>query len=80
MNAAAYLDDVEDRYCSRNEVLDEDPRAWMKREFTDNPNARHVNYTQEELNDMIETSEAQKVCFSCFSRSIISKIFYQYVE
>jgi hypothetical protein len=62
LNASAYLDDVEDRYRSRNEVLDEDPREWMKREYTDNPDAVHKNYTQDELNEMIETSKAQKSC------------------
>lgn len=61
LNASAYLDDVERRYQSRNEVLDEDPKVWMKREFTDNPKAMHKNFTEDELDKMIETSNAQKV-------------------
>lgn len=61
LNASAYLDDVERRYQSRNEVLDEDPKVWMKREFTDNPKAMHKNFTEDELDKMIEVSNAQKV-------------------
>ncbi|KAE9410234.1 hypothetical protein BT96DRAFT_912475 [Gymnopus androsaceus JB14] len=60
LNASAYLDDVEYRYQSRNEVLDEDPRVWMKREFTDNPKATHKNYAEDELKEMIDASNAQK--------------------
>ncbi|KIK71656.1 hypothetical protein GYMLUDRAFT_66773 [Collybiopsis luxurians FD-317 M1] len=60
LNSTAYLDDVEDRYRSRNEVLDEDPKEWMRREYTDNPDAMRKTFTQEELNDMIEASNAQK--------------------
>ncbi|KAF9059970.1 hypothetical protein BDP27DRAFT_1370970 [Rhodocollybia butyracea] len=33
LNATEYLDDIEDRYRSRKEVYDEDPREWMKREI-----------------------------------------------
>lgn len=62
LNASAYLDDVEDRYRSRNEVLDEDPREWMKREFKDSPKALGVNYSQAEVDAMIQISNAQKVC------------------
>ncbi|KAJ3855329.1 hypothetical protein EV368DRAFT_79740 [Lentinula lateritia] len=64
LNASAYLDDVEDRYRSRNEVLDEDPREWMKREFKDNPKALGVNYSQAEVDAMIQTSNAQKELYA----------------
>ncbi|KAF5377134.1 hypothetical protein D9757_008771 [Collybiopsis confluens] len=60
MNSVLYLADVEDRYQSRNEVLDEDPRVWMKREYTDNPDAVDRNYTEQEVDEMIEVSNAQK--------------------
>ncbi|KAF8832799.1 hypothetical protein HHX47_DHR1001947 [Lentinula edodes] len=64
LNASAYLDDVEDRYRSRNEVLDEDPREWMKREYKDNPKALDVNYSQAEVDVMIQTSNAQKELYA----------------
>ncbi|KAF9058969.1 hypothetical protein BDP27DRAFT_1431979 [Rhodocollybia butyracea] len=60
LNATEYLDDVEDRYRSRNEVYDEDPREWMKREITDNPNASFKNYTEDDVKEMIEVSDFQK--------------------
>ncbi|KAJ4489223.1 hypothetical protein C8R41DRAFT_835310 [Lentinula lateritia] len=64
LNASAYLDDVEDRYRSRNEVLDEDPREWMKREFKDSPKALGVNYSQAEVDAMIQISNAQKELYA----------------
>ncbi|KAJ4470912.1 hypothetical protein J3R30DRAFT_1137744 [Lentinula aciculospora] len=59
LNSSAYLDDIEDRYRSRNAVLDEDPRVWLGREVRKDINT----YTQDELNSMIESSNAQKVSF-----------------
>ncbi|KAJ3798693.1 hypothetical protein GGU11DRAFT_780027 [Lentinula aff. detonsa] len=64
LNSSAYLDDVEDRYRSRNEVLDEDPREWMKREFRDNPQASDADYSQDEVERMIEISNAQKELYA----------------
>ena len=61
LHAASYREDIKFMHQSRNESLDADPKTWMETEFRNNPNAMHVDYEDEELQKMDETSNAQKV-------------------
>ncbi|KAK7464350.1 hypothetical protein VKT23_006517 [Stygiomarasmius scandens] len=70
LNATAYLEDVEHRYFSRNDLLDVDPKVWKegveRKQAEGDPNAMKVYLdavTEHELQSMAEQNEKQRKLF-----------------